>query len=70
MPLKVDPAYKARPELYAYNTATKRHCLKSSVRYKKGFRRKPEEWVESVTVVRGPAEPSNCLFLRSRLRPN
>ena len=50
-----EPVYKQQPALFAFNTVTKKHMLKSGRAYKKAFAANPEHFVETVTMF--PAKP-------------
>jgi len=45
-----DPVYKQYPTLYAFNTKTKKHMLKSGRACKKAYAANPEHFVESATM--------------------
>lgn len=49
--------YRKHPELYAYNIASKRHVLKSSVSYLRGMEKDPDNFMDSAEVLRGEWEP-------------
>lgn len=44
--------YRKHPELYAYNIASKRHVLKSSVNYIRGIEKDPASFVDSAEVLK------------------
>jgi len=44
--------YRKHPELYAYNIASKRHVLKSSVNYMSGIEKNPDNFVDSAEVLK------------------
>lgn len=41
------PQYRRAPELYAFNTTTQRHMLRSSVAFKRLFKKTPEIFVDT-----------------------
>ena len=51
---EIKPLYQRYAHLYAYDTETKKHMLKSGVLYKKRFAVYPNRFVESVTMFSDP----------------
>src|SRR4051794_14705863 len=52
-----EPRYKKYPHLYAYNSTTKKHILKSSDLYKNLNRSAPQTLVETKSMFPDPIEP-------------
>lgn len=52
-----DPMYRQFPELYAYNTESKKHMLRTGRAYKKAFAEHPEHFVDSSSMFRTIAKP-------------
>src|SRR5690606_3571889 len=53
-----EPVYKQQPALFAFNTVTKKHMLKSGRAYKKAFAANPGHFVETKEPVQQePRDP-------------
>ncbi len=50
------PLYKKHPDLYCFNSVTKRHLLKKSPAFKKAFAADPSIFVETITMFLPPAQ--------------
>ena len=52
-----DPIYRRHPDLFAFNTVTKKHMLRDGRAYKKAFEANPEQFVDSSSMFRTAETP-------------
>ena len=53
-----DPIYRQHPDLFAFNTVTKKHMLRDGRAYKKLYTANPEHFVDSSSMFRTTVTPS------------